>query len=331
MFVLANIFILGSGGFGTALAVMAHKYGQQVTLWSAFQEEIDEIRFHGENKKKLPGVAVDLSIDLTSDITGVKEADIAIIAVPSFAIRSVARQLADVNSPQTIVVNVGKGLEADTLKRFSEVIAEELPDGRKIVRFEPVSAWETPGAMAALCDAFQTAAQDAELDPLLLIPIFILDFLCIHPFNDGNGRMSRLLTTLLLYRSGYVVGRYVSLEAKIERNKNVYYDVLHIASTKWHEGENDPVPFIKYILGTILSAYRDFEDRVQLVDEKLPAVDLVRRAVQKKVGKFTKSEIMELCPSIKKASVENSLKKLVENGEITRHSSGKNTFYTRNN
>ena len=185
--------------------------------------------------------------------------------------------------------------------------------------------------MTALCDAFQTAAQDAELDPLLLIPIFILDFLCIHPFNDGNGRMSRLLTTLLLYRSGYVVGRYVSLEAKIERNKNVYYDVLHIASTKWHEGENDPVPFIKYILGTILSAYRDFEDRVQLVDEKLPAVDLVRRAVQKKVGKFTKSEIMELCPSIKKASVENSLKKLVENGEITRHSSGKNTFYTRNN
>ena len=101
-------------------------------------------------------------------------------------------------------------------------------------------------------------------------------------------------------------------------------------STHWHEGENDPVPFIKYLLGTILSAYRDFEDRVQLVDEKLPAVELVRRAVQKKVGKFTKSEIMELCPSIKKASVENSLKKLVEAEEITRHSSGKNTFYTRN-
>ena len=115
---MANIFILGSGGFGTALAVMAHKYGQKVTLWSAFQEEIDEIRFHGENKKKLPGVAVDLSIDLTSDITGVKEADIAIIAVPSFAIRSVAGQLKDVIAPQTIVVNVGKGLEADSLKRF---------------------------------------------------------------------------------------------------------------------------------------------------------------------------------------------------------------------
>lgn len=147
---------------------------------------------------------------------------------------------------------------------------------------------------------------------------------------DGNGRMSRLLITLLLYRSGYVVGRYVSLEAKIERNKNAYYDVLQTASTRWHEEDNDFVPFIKYLLGTILSAYRDFEDRIQLVGEKLPAVELVRRATQKKVGKFTKSELMELCPSIKKASVENSLKKLVDNGEITRHSSGKNTFYTRN-
>ena len=204
-------------------------------------------------------------------------------------------------------------------------------EGREFVLFTPLAPHETPPAIDAICESYNRMIDTQELDALLLIPVFIHDFLCIHPFNDGNGRMSRLLTTLLLYRSGYVVGRYVSLEAKIERNKNVYYDVLHIASTKWHEGENDPVPFIKYILGTILSAYRDFEDRVQLVDEKLPAVDLVRRAVQKKVGKFTKSEIMELCPSIKKASVENSLKKLVENGEITRHSSGKNTFYTRNN
>ena len=116
-----------------------------------------------------------------------------------------------------------------SFKNSDNVIAEELPDGQQIVRFEPVPAWETPEAINALCDAFQTAMQDTDLDPLLLIPIFILDFLCIHPFNDGNGRMSRLLTTLLLYRSGYVVGRYVSLEAKIERNKNVYYDVLHIA------------------------------------------------------------------------------------------------------
>lgn len=224
----------------------------------------------------------------------------------------------------------GRGI-GGRFKNVQNYISETHADGTTFVRFAPLEPYETPDAVAAICESYNKAIDDGIIDPLLLIPIFINDFLCIHPFNDGNGRMSRLLTTLLLYRSGYVVGRYVSLEAKIERNKNVYYDVLHIASTKWHEGENDPVPFIKYILGTILSAYRDFEDRVQLVDEKLPAVDLVRQAVQKKVGKFTKSEIMELCPSIKKASVENSLKKLVENGEITRHSSGKNTFYTRNN
>lgn len=216
-------------------------------------------------------------------------------------------------------------------KNVRNYISETHADGSTLVRFTPIEPYETPEAVAAICESYNKAIDDGLVDPLLLIPIFIIDFLCIHPFNDGNGRMSRLLTTLLLYRSGYMVGKYVSLEAKIERNKDVYYDALQTASTRWHEGENDPVPFIKYLLNTILSAYRDFEDRVQSVGEKLPAVELVRRAAWKKVGKFTKNEIMELCPSIKKASVENSLKKLVESGEITRHSSGKNTFYTRNN
>lgn len=215
-------------------------------------------------------------------------------------------------------------------KNVQNTIIETHANGSAFVRFTPLEPYETPEAVTAICESYNKAMDDGILDPLLLIPIFINDFLCIHPFNDGNGRMSRLLTTLLLYRSGYMVGRYVSLEAKIERNKTVYYEVLQAASAHWHEGENDPVPFIKYMLGTILSAYREFEDRVQLVDQKLPAAELVRRAVQKKIGKFTKREIMELCPSIQKASVENALKKLTERGEITRHSSGKNTFYTRN-
>ena len=223
----------------------------------------------------------------------------------------------------------GQGI-GGRFKNVQNYISETRTDGATFIRFTPLPAYETPDAIAAICESYNKVIDDCSIDPLLLIPVFINDFLCIHPFNDGNGRMSRLLTTLLLYRSGYVVGRYVSLEAKIEKNKDVYYDVLQTASDKWQEGENDPIPFIKYILGTILSAYRDFEDRVSLVDEKLPAVELVRRAVQKKIGKFTKSEIMELCPSIKKASVENSLKKLTEVGEITRHGNGKNTFYTRN-
>lgn len=139
---MSNIFVLGSGGFGTALAVMAHKYGQQVTLWSAFQEELDEIRTYGENKKRLPGVAVGIAIELTTDLSAVKDADIAILAVPSFAVRSVSRQLAAYIGPQTVVVNVAKGLEADTLKRFSEVIGEEIPNNPVVVLSGPSHAEE---------------------------------------------------------------------------------------------------------------------------------------------------------------------------------------------
>ena len=215
-------------------------------------------------------------------------------------------------------------------KNAQNYISETRADGSSFTRFTPLEPFEAPDAMERLCTTYQKAVDDDRVDPLLLIPIFINDFLCIHPFNDGNGRMSRLLTTLLLYRSGYAVGRYVSLESKIERTKEVYYDVLLAASQGWHEGGNDPMPFVKYILGTVLAAYRDFEDRVTLVDEKLPALEQVRRAAQKKVGKFTKSEMMELCPAISRASVENSLKKLVDAGELMRHGTGRTTFYTRN-
>ncbi len=168
-----------------------------------------------------------------------------------------------------------------------------------------------------------------ELDALLLIPVFIHDFLCIHPFNDGNGRMSRLLTTLLLYRSGYVIGRYISLESKIAKNKNLYYEALEQCQKGWAENKDDPTPFIKYLLQIILSAYRDFEERVNLVEEKLPATEMVRQAVYRKIGKFTKSEVMELCPTISKASIENAIKQLVEKGLLIKHGSGRSTFYTR--
>ena len=213
-------------------------------------------------------------------------------------------------------------------KNTQNVIEETKLDGTKVVRFVPLPPYETPEAIDAICESFNRVIDSCVIDPLILIPIFINDFLCIHPFNDGNGRMSRLLTTLLLYRCGYVVGRYISLESKIEKTKMKYYDVLNDCCYGWHESENDPIPFVKYILGIVLASYRDFEDRMNLLDEKLPAVDQVYNAVMKKIGKFTKSEIMELVP-IGKASVENSLKKLTERGVIERHGKGKATFYTR--
>lgn len=214
-------------------------------------------------------------------------------------------------------------------KNTQNVIAETKADGTQIVRFTPMAPYETPEAIEAICESFNQVIDSWVIDPLVLIPIFINDFLCIHPFNDGNGRMSRLLTTLLLYRCGYVVGRYISIENKIEKTKAKYYEVLGESGIGWHDGNNDPTPFVKYILGIILAAYRDFENRVSYVDEKLPSVEQVRNAVLEKIGKFTKSEIMELVPSIGKASVENALKKLTEEGFIERHGKGKATFYTR--
>lgn len=215
-------------------------------------------------------------------------------------------------------------------KNTQNVIAEVRADGTQVVRFMPLAPYETPQAIDNICEQFNMAMAKEVVDPLLLIPIFINDFLCIHPFNDGNGRMSRLLTTLLLYRCGFVVGRYISLEKKIEQHKEQYYDVLEQSGIGWHEGQNNPTPFIKYLLGIILASYRDFEERVNIVDEKLPAVEMVRRAIDHKIGKFTRSEIMELVPSLGKTSVGNALKALVGEGYLERHGQGKGTFYTRN-
>ena len=168
-----------------------------------------------------------------------------------------------------------------------------------------------------------------ELEPLIAIPSFIHDFLCIHPFNDGNGRMSRLLTTFLLYRNGFYVGKYISLEAKIAKNKDLYYDTLGQSQQGWHKGEADAVPFIKYILGTILAACRDFEDRFALVETKLSSLEMVRHATMNKIGRFKKQGIMEFCPSLSISSVEGALRKLVAEGELKREGNGKNICYYR--
>ena len=202
-------------------------------------------------------------------------------------------------------------------------------NGIEHVIFEPLSPLETPIAIDRICEEFNRVSATEEVDTLLLIPIFIHDFLCVHPFNDGNGRMSRLLTTLLLYRAGYVVGRYVSLEKKIADLKDLYYDSLNMSQNGWHEGEDDPTPFIKYILKTIIAAYKDFEERIEIIDIKEPAIEQVRAAVYKKIGKFTKSEIMEMCPKLGRASVENSLTALVKEEVLERRGSGRGTYYVR--
>ena len=218
---------------------------------------------------------------------------------------------------------------AGRTKNVQNYISATYPDGHTKILFTPLSPYETPKALDAICDEYNLVIGNMEIEPLIAIPVFIHDFLCIHPFNDGNGRMSRLLTTLLLYRSGFYVGKYISLEAKIADNKDLYYEALQASQDGWHEGNDDPVPFIKYLLGTILAAYKDFEERFSLVEEKRPALETVRMATMNKIGRFTKQDIRELCPSLSISSIEGSLRALVDSGELRREGSGKNTCYVR--
>ena len=218
---------------------------------------------------------------------------------------------------------------AGQTKSVQNYISATYPDGHTETLFTPLAPFETQEALERICDEYNRTIGNMEVEPLIVIPIFIHDFLCIHPFNDGNGRMSRLLTTLLLYRSGFYVGKYISLEAQIAKNKDLYYAALRQAQEGWHEGTEDAVPFIKYLLGIILSAYRDFEDRFSLVEQKKPALETVRQATLNKIGRFSKQDIRELCPALSVSSIEGALRKLVASGELKREGNGKNTCYYR--
>ena len=223
------------------------------------------------------------------------------------------------------VGNVDGGL----FKTGDNIIQEEDDKGNKKIRFRPVPAWETAESVDALCEAFRDAK--GEVDPLILNAMFILDFLCIHPFNDGNGRMSRLLTLLLLYQSDYIVGKYISIEKIIEESKETYYEVLQDSSLNWHENENDYKPFVNYMLGVIVSAYKEFESRVKLVtNPNLSKSDRIREIIKNHIGTITKSELLEMNPDISDTAVQRTLAELLKNNEIKKIGGGRYTKYTWN-
>jgi Fic family protein len=212
-------------------------------------------------------------------------------------------------------------------KNVQNYITQTMTDDSQKVRFMPMTPYETPDAIQAICDEYEKAIGLERIDPLILIPVFICDFLCIHPFNDGNGRMSRLLTLLLLYKSGYMVGKYISLEKQIERSKDAYYEALMQSDYQWQEGKNDPTPFVKYMLQMVLGCYVEFEQRVQFVGVKSSAYDVVLAFTTTLVGKFTSADVINACPSFGRSSVLNSLKTLCDEGRIQRMGIGKSTFY----
>ena len=216
-------------------------------------------------------------------------------------------------------------------KNSDNVIAEIDSAGNKKIRFQPVPAWETSQSIENLCEVFNNAMNEGKIDPLLLIPMFVLDFLCIHPFNDGNGRMSRLLTLLMLYRSGYIVGKYISIERLIEQSKETYYEALQASSMEWHEEENKYEPFVRYMLGVIVSAYRDFSSRVKTITlSGMSKPERVAEVIREHLGKITKTEIIQKCPDISQVTVQRTLNDLQKSGKIVKISGGRYTSYTWN-
>lgn len=217
-------------------------------------------------------------------------------------------------------------------KNSDNAIVESDGHGGYNVRFSPLPAVATPEAMDELCKAFDDAIRANRYDPLLLACMFTFDFICIHPFNDGNGRMSRLLTLLLLYRSGYLVGKYISLEKAIERSKKTYYEALRTSSDGWHDDTNSYAPFVRYLLGIVLGAYRDFSDRVEnLSVGRKSKAERVADVFERRVGKVTKADILAECPDISMTTVERTLKELLENGHIEKIGKGRATGYVKKN
>lgn len=213
-------------------------------------------------------------------------------------------------------------------KSADNIIEETDINGNKHIRFKPVAAWETPEALDELCKAYNNALRNSKADSLLLMPMFVLDFLCIHPFKDGNGRMSRLLTLLLLYKSDYIVGKYISIEKLIENTKEDYYDTLKASSVKWHENKNDYEPFVKYMLSIIVAAYREFMDRTKMVEEKtISKPDRIEETIKNHLGQITKSEILKLVPGVSQTTVQRTLNDLVKSGKIIKDGNGRYTKY----
>lgn len=221
----------------------------------------------------------------------------------------------------------GSGL-GGRYKSSDNVIEEKDGSGDRFVRFNPVSAFETPLVMDRFIQAFDEAQNLEYLNPLLIDSLAILDFLCIHPFSDGNGRISRLLFLLLLYRAGYIGGKFISIEKIIEGTKETYYDALYGSSQNWHEGMNNDLPFVEYSLGIIISLYRELDTRVSLITSSgMTKKSRIRRIMEESLGKITKRELLEMNPDISETTIEDVLAELVKEGTITKIGGGRYTSY----
>ena len=215
-------------------------------------------------------------------------------------------------------------------KKMDNEIIERKKNGTKIVRFKPVSAKDTPLNMKKAISLYKDYIEEDSLDALILISLFIFDFLCIHPFQDGNGRIARLLTLLLLYQSGYRVGRYISLERITEDSKDSYYDSLELSSKRWHEGKHDIFPWLNYFHGTLLAAYKEFEKRVGVFKGKSSKREQIKAAIEKFVKPFSIIDIERACPNVSRDMIRKILRELRDAGDITATSMGRGAKWVKN-
>jgi len=215
-------------------------------------------------------------------------------------------------------------------KKRDNTIEERLPDGRWITRFIPVSARETPFYMKELCSRFNRLWDEQRISHLLLIPAFVLDFLCIHPFTDGNGRVSRLLTVLLLHQAGYEVGRYISLERLIEQSKETYYETLRLSSQNWHEGRHPLKPWWEYFLGVLIGAYREFEERVGTIAKARGAkTAFVEEAIRQLPSTFSIADLERACPSVSRDMIRVVLNRLRKERLLVSKGTGRKALWEK--
>lgn len=214
-------------------------------------------------------------------------------------------------------------------KDADNVIAERAADGTMVTRFQPTSAAATPGTVERLCEAYAACIDAGVYDPLLVSALFVFDFVSIHPFNDGNGRMSRLLTLLLMYRNGYTVGKYVSIEKEIERSKATYYEALQASSCGWHDGTNDYMPFVTYFLGVVTACCKELDERIVALATTRDGESLLRNYFANLTGNATKRQVMDANPTVSQRTVERVLQKLQQEGSIEKVGAARTTAYRR--
>jgi Fic family protein len=222
-----------------------------------------------------------------------------------------------------------EGTPAAQFKSKNNDIVERTPSGTVVrVRFRPTSAAETPDAMRALVARYDKAVDRSDMTPLVVVPLAILDLLCVHPFKDGNGRVARLATLMLLYANGFEVGRYISLERVIEQSKEGYYETLERSSEGWHDGKHDPHPWLDYFWGVLLRAYAEFEQRVESLSS-VSKSDLVRSAVEAQTATFALSDIERACPTVSRELVRRVLRAMRAEGAVDLTSRGRTARWVR--